>query len=108
MSSPGFSCRARRIIFNGEDVTNFPAYHRYEAWPAPSNSIFPTMSVIEHILAAQYIHAGVGLFGTILQARKAAWKRHRCTNGMEILSFVDLADRAAMPAVSLPADSGGF
>ncbi|MGI6557695.1 MAG: ABC transporter ATP-binding protein [Limnochordia bacterium] len=101
-----YPASAGRIIFDGEDITNLPSYHRVRRGMARTFQnlrLFPTMSVIDHILAAQYIHAKVGLFGAIFPTTEGSLEEAKMyERAMEILRFVDLADRAAMPAVSLP------
>jgi branched-chain amino acid transport system ATP-binding protein len=95
-----------RIIFGGEDVTDLASYHRVRRGMARTFQnlrLFPTMSVIDHILAAQYIHAKVGLFGSILPTKEGSLEEAKMhERAMEVLGFVELADKAAMPAVSLP------
>ena len=72
-----YPASAGRIIFMGR--CTIPSYHRVRRHgPHLSKQAFPTMS---GRTLCPIIHAKVGLFGTILPTRKAAWKRHRCTNG---------------------------
>ncbi len=65
--------------------------------------IFPSMSVLDNVLTGSHRHGYSGLVPTVLRLPSVrAEERRLRAQAREALEFVGLADRAAVPAASLP------
>jgi branched-chain amino acid transport system ATP-binding protein len=95
-----------RIRFSGKDVTHNPP-HKIAALGIGRTfqniRLFPSMTVIENVKAAQQLHDKDNLFTTLLTWPSFRAREKRLTEeSLEQLALFELADRADQPAVSLP------
>jgi ABC-type branched-subunit amino acid transport system ATPase component len=97
---------AGRILFAGEDVTYLPTHVRARRGITRTFQnlrLFPSFSVLDHILVAQHQKAHVSLFKSILPFEEGFREEQQMRErAMEMLEFVGLADSSFLPAVSLP------
>lgn len=94
------------IFFQGENITNYPAYRRARLGIArvfQRNALFRSMTTIENILAASYLHSNKH-FTEIFFKNASDLKREKALydRAMELLSFVGLEKQANEMATSLP------
>lgn len=94
------------IIFQGENITSYPAYRRARRGIArvfQRNALFRSMTVLENLLAGSHLHSKHGFTeiffknASILKHEKALHDR-----AMDILQFVGLQKQANEMATSLP------
>ncbi len=65
--------------------------------------LFPSMTVLDNVKVAQQLHDRANLFSTLLSWPSFTSRERRLTaRSLEQLALFDLADRAHMPAASLP------
>jgi branched-chain amino acid transport system ATP-binding protein len=90
-----------RVIFNGEDITSLPAYHRAHLGIGRSfqiTNVFPNLTVLENVrLAAQALGHDNLKF----------WRHYRSfshyeNRAWEVIRQVGLSEKAALPAQLLP------
>jgi branched-chain amino acid transport system ATP-binding protein len=95
-----------RIRFSGQDITHNPP-HRIAALGIGRTfqniRLFPSMSVIENVKAAQQLHDKDNLVTTLLTWPSFRARENRLSQeSLEQLALFELADRADVPATSLP------
>lgn len=95
-----------KITFQDEDITNIPAYRRASRGIArvfQRNALFKSMTVVENVLAASYLHSNKK-FTEIFFKRASDLKRGKdlYDRAMELLKFVGLEKQANEMATSLP------
>jgi branched-chain amino acid transport system ATP-binding protein len=94
------------IRFSGQDITHNPP-HRIAALGIGRTfqniRLFPSMSVIENVKAAQQLHDNDNLITTLLTWPSFRAREQRLAEeSLEQLAIFELADRADQPATSLP------
>jgi branched-chain amino acid transport system ATP-binding protein len=95
-----------KIIFRGEDITNMPAYRRASRGIArvfQRNTLFKSMTVVENVLAASYLHSNKR-FTEVFFKSVSDLKREEALydRAMELLEFVGLQKQSNEMATSLP------
>lgn len=97
---------AGQIVFQGGDITGLPSYavaQRGISRTFQNLRIFPSLSVLDHVLFGMQPQSRVGFFQTVTRGRavREEERLHR-EKGLELLKFVGLEDRAFWSATSLP------
>jgi branched-chain amino acid transport system ATP-binding protein len=95
-----------KIIFKDEDITKFPPHRRAQRGIArvfQRNVLFPSLMVLENVLAGFHLRSRMGL-AEIFSKRASTRSQERGVHkeAMEILRFVRLAQQADEMAVNLP------
>jgi len=97
---------AGSIVFDGRDVAGLPAHRRARLGLARTfqkTRLFRQLSVLDNVVAAFHVHHDIPSWQYVVHAGAFARDHARCRNkAMELLAFVGLAPRAALPAASLP------
>lgn len=94
------------IVLDGRDITHAPAHARAAAGIGRSFQnlrLFGNLSVLDNVLAGAHCHVGSNLAQSLLGTRAGRRAEHQaCEEAMQLLSSLDLAERAHLPAQSLP------
>jgi len=95
-----------KITFQSKDITNIPAYRRASRGIArvfQRNALFKSMTVVENVLAASYLHSSKK-FTEIFFKTPSDLKREKglYDRAMELLKFVGLEEQSNEMATSLP------
>ncbi|HHY46915.1 MAG TPA: ABC transporter ATP-binding protein [Firmicutes bacterium] len=101
-----FPATSGRIIFKGQDITGLSPFRiaRKGITRTFQNlRLFPSLTVLEHVLAAQHHRSRVGFWGSVFSTRSGrAEEEGMVSRAQEILEFVGLKGRADMPGLGLP------
>ncbi len=98
-----------KIVFLGEDVTNFPP-HRVAACGMARifqiTSLFPSETVHNSVMIGCYSHGRTGIISSIVRTPACRREERRSLEKTaEILDFIGLAQHASRAATSLPQEA---
>jgi branched-chain amino acid transport system ATP-binding protein len=99
--------KSGRVVFNGEDVTDFAAHSRAGRGIArvfQANTVFPDVSVATNVRVGFHLHSGIGFWETFFGRKSATEGREKLLyeKTMEILRLVGLYEERDLAATSLP------
>ncbi|MBM4338274.1 MAG: ABC transporter ATP-binding protein [Deltaproteobacteria bacterium] len=95
-----------KIIFNGEDITNFPPYRRAQRGIArvfQENLLFGNFTALENIRLGFHLHSRMG-FAEKLFNRQSTRNKEKVWLGkaFQMLEYVGLVEHTATAAINLP------